>query len=189
MSTSEKFTNVLGKCPCGRTDVLEHVDSPDNAYSKTTYEYELDCPLCAEDWEIDGRGRLNNRAAKLACSKACSDAIAGWNRLTELASQAIDSILLHKGMTTPKDERAVLLSAGLCGEGPIRYKRLRESGKSPGSLCDPRRNMPWIVGELGDPDLRQKIDLQIGECQRLDREERRVRDEMVAQVRDMKATG
>jgi len=49
MSTSEKWTTVY-MCLCGEGTILEHVDSPDNAYSRVTRTYEITCSVCAKQW-------------------------------------------------------------------------------------------------------------------------------------------
>lgn len=59
MSTSEKWTTIY-VCPCGKGKIIEKVDSPDNAFSRTTYEYNIECPDCSKNWEASNR-TLSNR--------------------------------------------------------------------------------------------------------------------------------
>jgi hypothetical protein len=52
MSTSEKWTQIY-VCACGHGRIFEHVDSPDNAYSRTTKQYEIVCSTCVKAWVWD----------------------------------------------------------------------------------------------------------------------------------------
>jgi hypothetical protein len=187
MSTSEKYTNVLGNCPCGKGEVLEHVDSPDNGWSKTRFEHELSCSSCAAEWDIDGSGHLINKAAQSECSRATSAAIAGRTRLAELHVKAIDTILQANHITDPKNEHELLIGVGLCDEGPIRYKRFRQDGRTAGSLCDPSKNLTWIMTELRDAALRAAITTQADEIRRLESEAQQAHRSMLATRRDMRA--
>lgn len=148
MSTSEKWTNDYSPCPCGKGKILEHVDAPDNPWSRMSYSYSLECEKCLSDYILIG--------TELRQKQAYEEAQNSWENkyrvekcLKELCSAAIDEIIT--GMfISPKDEYKLLKSVGLCSEGPIRYPRLRQGGKKPSELCHVLANINWINSKLSD---------------------------------------
>lgn len=157
MSTSELWTNIYSPCPCGCGRILEHVDSPDNAWSRTTRDYELDCKVCSKVWILLDK-ELRHRAAHEASSRAYTQKSELSRELKKLGCMAIDMILNVSRLSTPKQEYAALQEAGVCSEGPIRYKRARDRGISAGSMCSPLSNVDWIVARLPDRTLTARIE-------------------------------
>lgn len=146
MSTSEKWTNPY-PCPCGGGHLLEHVDSPDNPWSRTTRKYELACEPCATNWTVVD-DELRSRSAYEALLNAHSRKREVEGELKSLGQVLIDHVVGAGRFSEPKDEYRFLKEAGVCLEGPIRFKRARERGIFPGKMCNPLLGIDWLLGQL-----------------------------------------
>lgn len=155
MSTSEKWTVTYSPCPCGHGKILDNVDSPDNPWSKITHEYELACEACRQVWALENM-QLHNRAAYEAKSLAYNRLYQLNKELDSLGRQAIE-LILTAGRPSIKEEYRLLNEAGVCHEGPIRYKRARERGVAPNEMCSPRQNIQWVAAEVPDPDMSKRL--------------------------------
>jgi hypothetical protein len=168
MSTSEKWTNDYSPCPCGNGKILEHVESPDNPWSRMSRYYSLDCEVCSSEYVLIG--------TELRHKQAYEDARNSWNNkcrvendLKELCKAAIDEIII--GMCiSHKEEYKLLKSVGLCSEGPIRYPRLRGAGKKPSELCEVLENINWINNMLSDSTRVKNISKLKKEMDRYDKD-------------------
>lgn len=158
MSTSETWTKTYSRCPCGDGKIFEDVDSPDNPWSRPSSEFRLDCPMCAKEWVLNLSGsELHNRAASEASSDAWQHIYEIEKKLKPLAEQAIDQVVSAARFPDFKTERLLLMNAGVCSEGPIRYRRAREAGRSASSMSRPMANLSWLASQLGDPALANEI--------------------------------
>jgi hypothetical protein len=150
---SDKWTQRVSACPCGRGRIAADVESLDNPYSRASRQVWIDCPDCSKKWVLKGESELVDRASDEASTAA-------WHRLYEidkqlepLARQAIDAIFDKTPAQTFKAERQVLMDARLCFKGPIVYSRERKPGASVGELCEPLKNLPWITSRTTNPTL------------------------------------
>lgn len=156
MSTSEQWTHDLSRCPCGKGKILEHVDSPDNPWSKPSRIVKIACDVCAKKWEIDGM-RLINRDANAESQRLWKLYCDAGRELEHLVRMAIDSILSTRKLALPKEEWKFLKEAGLCRVGPIRYKRMRLEGRSASAMCTAKHNIDWILEQIVGSGLREQI--------------------------------
>lgn len=157
MSTSEKWSNPYSSCPCGKGEIVEDVDSPDNPWSRTIRQYRLVCDECNKVWILHDKV-LRNRSSEEACSELSNKSREIRKAIEWHGQEAIDEILISARLATSKEEYALLHQAKVCIEGPIRYKRARLRGQSPGSMCDPIRNLPWIIQQRSKTALGMKIE-------------------------------
>ena len=179
MSTSEKWTNTYSRCPCGSGRILQHVDSPDNPWSRTTRTYELDCETCMEVWVLRGK-ELRKRGADEAGSQGYSRKSDLERDLKKIGTVAVDRILDAASLSTAKEEYRFLKEARICTEGPIRYKRAREGGAPAVSMCNPLLNIDWIVARLPDRILAAKIEELVAEGKKCELQIRNANHEMNA---------
>ncbi len=156
MSTSEKWTNDYSPCPCGKGKILEHVDSPDNPWSRISYDYSLECKKCDIKYILGGK-ELKNRKGHEEADEYFRNFCDIEDELTEICKEAIDEILKSMHIHTPKIEYQTLVNANLCSEGPIRYPRLRKAGKRASDLCQPLANIDWIINKLPNTSKANKI--------------------------------
>lgn len=135
MSRTDKYTNTYSPCPCGNGRILEHVDSPDNAYRQSHFKYELSCSSCCRNWVLSNNWLFdkeafdakNNSHKELQC---CGE------RIEILGAEAINQIIADGNFLDYKSEYTFLKEdIGLCKEGPIKYKKSRVEGKRPSSAC------------------------------------------------------
>jgi hypothetical protein len=69
-------------------------------------------------------------------------------------------VLQNRGFrmdTNYKYEHGLLKSAGICNEGPIRYKRARERGDTASSMCNPFLNIAWIIDNMQDKAAARRV--------------------------------
>lgn len=156
MSTSEQWTSEYGPCPCGKGKILQHWDSPDNPWSRTIVTNELSCGECQKKWVLDGT-RLHNREAYEDERRTSHAYYEASKQLDAICASAIDAILSTKALASPKDEYLLLKSAGVCFEGPIRYKRFRLKGRAASKMCRPTSNLAWVVDTLDDDSMKSRI--------------------------------
>lgn len=156
MSTSERWTNTYAPCPCGAGSILEHVDSPDNPWSSVGREYELSCDKCEKQWVLEGR-ELHDREAFEANRQAFDQLRKVEKEIDTLGTLAIDQIVQASLFPDHKSEYKALTGARICNEGPIRYPRARRDGKSASSMCQPRKNLSWIIEQVGEGDTRDAL--------------------------------
>src|SRR5689334_8093734 len=52
MSTSETVSFKACDCPCGAGEVTRHVTTQDNPWSSADIHLTLDCPVCAQAWQL-----------------------------------------------------------------------------------------------------------------------------------------
>ena len=99
---------TVSQCPCGKGKIVADVDSPDNAWSRTTRERRIDCGACAKQWVLRFERELVDRAASEASSAAWNRIYAIDQALEPLARQAIDEIFKAAPRPTFKDEHQLL---------------------------------------------------------------------------------
>ncbi len=137
---------------------MADVDSPDNAWSRTTRERRIDCGECAKQWVLRSERELVDRGASEGSSAAWNRIYAINQALEPLARDAIDEIFKATPCPTFKAEHQLLTTARLCSKGPAVYSRERKAGASISSLCDcPLANVSWITARLANPALRGQI--------------------------------
>lgn len=156
MSTSDKWTHSWAVCPCGKGEILRHVDSPDNGYSRTTFDYSLSCADCEKDWMLEF-GELRTKAGDAAQKIAFKQREAAEKELTKQARSAIDLIVEGKNFESYRREHDFLTAAKVCLEGPIRYGRFRKEGDNPGDHCTPLGHLSWIIENTSDAELRTRL--------------------------------
>jgi hypothetical protein len=156
MSTSEKWEHEYSSCPCGKGKIIEHVDSPDNPWSRTTFEYTLECKVCAKKYILVNED-LRDKQAYEEARNCWSKKYDIERKLTEICKEAINEILKDMRILYPKEEYRILVSAGICKEGPIRYPRFRKEGMKAGNLCQPLANIDWIIDNLRDTSKVDRI--------------------------------
>jgi hypothetical protein len=110
-----------------------------------------------KNWSSTSGSELHNRVASEASSDARHHICEIEKKLTPLAEQAIDQVVSAARFPDFKTERLFLMNAGVCSEGPIRYRRAREAGQSASSMCSPMANLGWLASQLGDPALADEI--------------------------------
>jgi hypothetical protein len=87
-------------CLCGKGHILEHVESPDNPWSKDRYSYELACAECSKIW-IYRFGYLENRAAYETHKLWSERQFKVEKEIRSICSHAIDQILADKVFAVP----------------------------------------------------------------------------------------
>jgi hypothetical protein len=189
MSTSEKFTRNFCPCPCGKGKILEHIDSPDNPWSKTHFSYELECPDCSKEWVLE-ETTLFNRLARSEMSKCWSEQRKIEGRLGSLGKRAIEDILAERNLESFKKEHRMLTEARVCREGPIRYARARKSGVVASEMCVPIGNIVWIIENLQPSQMKDEIQALQQEREISERKEELARGQLnKMSLSDLRPTG
>lgn len=137
--------------------MLEHVDSPDNPWSRTSFEYEIQCDACKAEWTIRTGYIVNNATHKLLENEQ-DKLIKMSNRLDQAVDDALNAIIEDMGFQTHKEEYLYLKSEGLTNEGPIRYPRFRRDGESSASLCNSYDKRDWVVDHLDDSGVLKQVE-------------------------------
>ncbi|MEY2520539.1 MAG: hypothetical protein QOF24_2298 [Verrucomicrobiota bacterium] len=175
---SDKWTERVSACPCGKGRIVADIDSPDNPWSRPSRELRIECDDCEKQWVLSGESELVDRKTHEASS-------AVWHRLYEiekelepLASRALDEMFEKSPAPTFKAERQMLTEARLCFAGPIVYPRERKAGASVSELCEPLKNLPWIISRTTNPTLLAKLEPLAGEKANLEASRERLWKEM-----------
>lgn len=114
MSTWEKWTDVVGSCPCGAGRILRHVESPDNPYSKTTSSLEIECETCVRTWRLEAFSEvLVNIASEAEYKQASPKSSATHQTLRREVAAIVDRYFSGLALTTKKAEYAELTRLGL----------------------------------------------------------------------------
>ena len=121
-----------------------------------SFDYSLECVECQKEYILDGTN-IKNRKAHEEGDKYLSKFCEIESELTEICKESIEEIIKSSNTDDPKIEYKILVSAGICSEGPIRYPRLRKAGNMASELCQPLANVGWITNNLNDASKAKKI--------------------------------
>lgn len=155
MSASRFKDYPYGRCPCGQGEIIEReedLDYPGNP----RHEFRLDCPICRQKLTVAG-DKLVERSADEKASQSSVQLRAAKEELEQCSKAAIDEIVKSLFLSDYKAEYKALNAAKLCDYGPIKYPRRRGEGDPASKMCDPLKNVPWILKTLGNPELAGKI--------------------------------
>ncbi|CDZ53366.1 hypothetical protein [Neorhizobium galegae] len=154
MSTSEVFTNRKGPCPCGKGEILEHVDSPDNPWSRVSYSYAVSCPKCSKEWHTSDGRYLSNISDEQARRAAFQEYTAAVHEVEVLVEPLIDAYLDSLSLKSMAAEHRRLQMHLVMPMDIIAYRKQRNAGKTPSQIASPVRNPKWLL-ELSDRHRRR----------------------------------
>lgn len=163
MGKSDNYTTTYSPCPCGNGEILEHVNSTNNAYGRSDSEYELFCSCCRHDWVLKGMW-LFDREAHDAKNNSYQELQCCREKIELLGAEAIDKIIAERKFRDYKSEYTFLKEIiSLCKEGPIKYKKSRVQGNRPSSACHPVdasidfERISLIIQNLENSTIREQL--------------------------------
>jgi hypothetical protein len=143
MSTSEQWSNKASPCPCGKGQVTQHVDSPDNPWSRAHVSYSLDCPACPALWSLDGT-TLVNKASEAGYKAASAELQPVVKELIKKAAALVDDYIKSVQPKTKQAELNALKSAGVSDLDYRSYLKRRKTS-SPGQSSYGLKNPAWLL--------------------------------------------
>lgn len=147
MSTSETDEYPIGKCACGKGDVVKTIVTQDNPWSGADIWFRVDCDDCREKWELDRSGQTMTLRSSLVAPKQASDLLIRARQFLDEYIRGLSSqYFTAQSFKTKKAEHAHLIELGI-GTGSYRTY-LQDRKHSPiQNVCYPGRN-PAFVKEL-----------------------------------------
>lgn len=148
MSTSETFTYEKDACPCGAGKILQHVDSPDNPWSRTSISYQITCPRCSAEWKASD-GYLSSVEDEKWRDDAFKALLSSQDALRRAAEHMLNRHFEGLGLKSMAAEHRYLQSRSISWDDLIRFRKRRNAGETLSQICLPWKNEKWLL-ELAD---------------------------------------
>jgi len=161
VSTSETVTFDANVCPCGRGKILKHVTTQDNPWSTDDISYELSCPVCATDWQLESTGvALISRHASAETSAANVRWMEAEKPLHSIVEGLVGRYFAQFAAKSKKAEWQKMQRLDIYMGSYRNFLHDKLNNKPAGKIAYGLRNREWLTGLA-------KQSGQEGELQRL----------------------
>jgi hypothetical protein len=114
MSTSETDEYSIGKCPCGKGEVIKTMVTQDNPWSSADISYRIECGQCRGDWELNRLGdELTLRSSKIPAQQAGIVQTSARRGLDDYVRSLAAKHYATQAFKTKKAEHAYLVAQGI----------------------------------------------------------------------------
>ncbi|QOL80526.1 hypothetical protein [Pseudooceanicola spongiae] len=152
MSTSETVDFPICSCPCGNGKIIKSVTTQDNPWSSADIDYYIGCNDCSKVWQIEYQS-LVSREEATAAKKAANDYWSSRENLLSLINPLADNYFERLSAPSMAAEHREMCRLGISSSDIRNYRRLRNSGQSFSSICDPLRNAGWVKELISGSEL------------------------------------
>src|SRR6266851_202103 len=170
---SDRWSEVVGRCPCGKGSVVEHVTESDHPWimnhlrSRNTV---LECSICSKEWHLSG-SEFVQIASEREVERIRQEKMAMELELQNIATDTVNAFFEIHSYPSMKAEWEALRKFGLY-HGSLRTYRNRRRGRRPiPSLLSACWNIPWIAKNCL-PAQRTRRDWILKRIEHLSAEER-----------------
>jgi hypothetical protein len=143
MSTSETIELLIGKCPCGRGQIMKSITTQDNPWSGADYHTFIQCAKCANEWRIE-----HNHLVKIGSD---TEAKAAWDRemncriaRNKMLSDLVEQYFVRLAAKTRKAEHAEMMRLGIASGSYRDFLKRRSEGRTRGQIANLHGNEGWI---------------------------------------------
>jgi hypothetical protein len=114
MSTSETDEYTIGKCPCGKGQVIKTMVTQDNPWSSADISYRIECSQCRGDWELSRLGDgLTLLSSKIPTQQASTVRMNARRDLDNYVRSLAAKHYATQNFKTKKAEHAYLVQQGI----------------------------------------------------------------------------
>jgi hypothetical protein len=114
MSTSETDEYTIGKCPCGKGEVIKTMVTQDNPWSSADISYRIECVQCRGAWELNRSGdQLTLLSSRIPSQQASTVQMSALRALNDYIRGLAAKYYATLHLKTKKAEHAFLVEKGI----------------------------------------------------------------------------
>jgi hypothetical protein len=147
---TDRWSEVIGSCPCGKGSVVEHLTESDHpwiANHSRTSTTDLECDTCSKEWRYSG-SEFIQIASERELERIRREQAELQSELQAIAAEVVAAFLENKVYPSMNAEWKELKTFELFSESLVTYRRRRRGSRSIVSLLSPRWGIPWIAANL-----------------------------------------
>lgn len=137
-------------CPCGKGEIVRHVESTDYRYTSVHISYSLECKDCTSLWRLD-HGSLILRSSERPYLSTKSESDAARNELYNFAQALVKNHFENNTFKSKKAELEHLKAIGICEETYSSYLKSRRI-KAIHEITYGLKNIPWLKSITVSPE-------------------------------------
>jgi hypothetical protein len=144
MSTSETISYNIGKCPCGKGNVVRTIVSQDNPWSSADVSNHIECSRCSSEWDLNHSGdRLTLRSSTIPSQLASKIRMEAGHDLDTYIRDLAAKYFEDQKFKTKKAEHEHLIQLGIASGSYRTYLQDRKRSPMHG-VGYPRKNEAFV---------------------------------------------
>jgi hypothetical protein len=169
MSTAERDSYTVARCPCEKGEIIKNVVSWDNPWSGVDTSFHIKCDKCASEWTINDSGTTLTLRSSTDKERETRNA---WLKAKENLDEYLRPLTLRylarQNPRSKKAEHALLIDAKIYGGSYKNYLEDRKNGL-PAQVSYPSRNLTFaekLVADFGDLNVFASLNREVEERER-----------------------